>query len=127
MREDSIPYQIGETVRLVEDTTIIPHHIGGAYTLEADHELLIHSSPYSHSECRGPVYLVRIPNSQRGVFEVCADEIYSDSDDDMSCDQCYAVMINGLYCHETGCPNTHKVKIEGQWVHPDTDEDSDWS
>ena len=22
------------------------------------------------------------------------------------CDQCSALMINGLFCHETGCPNT---------------------
>lgn len=21
------------------------------------------------------------------------------------CDQCVAVMINGVYCHEHGCPN----------------------
>ena len=24
---------------------------------------------------------------------------------DYSCDQCQALMINGVYCHETGCPN----------------------
>lgn len=23
------------------------------------------------------------------------------------CDQCEALMINGVFCHETGCPNTH--------------------
>ena len=23
------------------------------------------------------------------------------------CDQCEASMINGIFCHETGCPNTH--------------------
>ncbi len=22
------------------------------------------------------------------------------------CDQCEALMINGLFCHETGCPNS---------------------
>ena len=22
------------------------------------------------------------------------------------CDQCEAMMINGVFCHETGCPNT---------------------
>ncbi len=26
----------------------------------------------------------------------------------MNCDQCEALTINGLYCHELGCPNTHK-------------------
>lgn len=23
------------------------------------------------------------------------------------CDSCEALVINGVYCHETGCPNTH--------------------
>lgn len=23
----------------------------------------------------------------------------------MNCDQCEALMINGVFCHETGCPN----------------------
>lgn len=23
----------------------------------------------------------------------------------MNCDQCQALRINGVYCHETGCPN----------------------
>lgn len=40
------------------------------------------------------------------------------------CPQCEAMMINGLYCHETGCPNTHKVYIDGEWVEPDQDEES---
>lgn len=26
----------------------------------------------------------------------------------MRCDQCEASMINGVFCHETGCPNTKK-------------------
>lgn len=25
----------------------------------------------------------------------------------MRCPQCEAAMINGIFCHETGCPNTH--------------------
>ena len=31
--------------------------------------------------------------------------------DKASCDQCVALMINGVFCHETGCPNI-KRKIE---------------
>ena len=27
----------------------------------------------------------------------------------MKCDQCEALMINGIFCHETGCPNQNKV------------------
>jgi hypothetical protein len=26
------------------------------------------------------------------------------------CDQCVALMINGVFCHETGCPNKKKLK-----------------
>ncbi len=35
----------------------------------------------------------------------------------MRCDQCEALMINGVFCHETGCPNTHARYFEGEgWV-----------
>ena len=44
---------------------------------------------------------------------------------DMSCDSCAAVMVNGHYCHETGCPNARKVKVDGRWQSPDSDEDED--
>lgn len=35
----------------------------------------------------------------------------------MKCDQCVAAMINGVFCHETGCPNTFKVwdNLSQQW------------
>ena len=26
----------------------------------------------------------------------------------VDCDQCNAAMINGVYCHETGCPNSNE-------------------
>jgi hypothetical protein len=32
------------------------------------------------------------------------------------CDQCQAAMINGVFCHETGCPNQGKVFEDGEWV-----------
>lgn len=35
---------------------------------------------------------------------------------DMRCNRCEAAMINGVYCHETGCPNIGKEKIDGEWV-----------
>lgn len=28
------------------------------------------------------------------------------------CDQCEATMINGVFCHETGCPNQRREKLE---------------
>lgn len=34
----------------------------------------------------------------------------------VNCDQCQALMIQGVFCHETGCPNTHKRFIDGEWL-----------
>lgn len=35
----------------------------------------------------------------------------------MNCDQCAACMIQGVFCHETGCPNAKKTWVEGEgWV-----------
>ena len=36
----------------------------------------------------------------------------------MNCDQCEAMRINGVFCHEHGCPNQRKVwNVElGDWV-----------
>ena len=39
--------------------------------------------------------------------------------EDNSCNQCVAMMINRVYCHESGCPNMGKVKIDGKWVDQD--------
>lgn len=45
----------------------------------------------------------------------------------MRCNQCDSLYINGVFCHETGCINTHKIydKEEKQWVTPEPEED-DW-
>ena len=32
------------------------------------------------------------------------------------CDSCDSTTINGIYCHEAGCPNSKKVYLEGEWV-----------
>lgn len=34
------------------------------------------------------------------------------------CDQCEALMINGIFCHETGCVNAHsRYDAEsGEWI-----------
>ena len=36
----------------------------------------------------------------------------------MSCNQCSMLAINGVNCHETGCPNAGKkwAAVEGEWV-----------
>ena len=51
---------------------------------------------------------------------------YAEGEDnpDLSCDQCNAMMIQQVYCHETGCPNSRKVKIDGKWGTPETNDES---
>lgn len=48
----------------------------------------------------------------------------------MRCNQCDSLYINGVFCHEHGCPNTNKVfdSEEGIWVSPEPehDEDPEW-
>lgn len=34
----------------------------------------------------------------------------------ISCEQCDPMMINGTFCHETGCINIGKTFIEGNWI-----------
>lgn len=34
----------------------------------------------------------------------------------MLCDSCELLTINGLPCHEIGCPNRHSVYRDGEWV-----------
>lgn len=35
----------------------------------------------------------------------------------MKCDQCAAAMIQGVFCHETGCPNSKKTWVPDRgWV-----------
>lgn len=42
----------------------------------------------------------------------------------MNCDQCVAAMINGVFCHETGCPNIKKEIECFVCGYPVTDEDN---
>lgn len=34
----------------------------------------------------------------------------------MRCDRCEMLSINGVPCHETGCPNSRKRFCYGQWI-----------
>lgn len=34
----------------------------------------------------------------------------------MRCDQCEMVSINGVPCHERGCPNTNARYDDGEWT-----------
>ena len=41
------------------------------------------------------------------------------------CNQCDSMTINGVYCHERGCPNTDKIwdPEEEEWVEDEPEED----
>lgn len=39
------------------------------------------------------------------------------------CNQCEALVINGLFCHEHGCPNERKEFVDGEWVEPEPEEE----
>lgn len=48
------------------------------------------------------------------------------------CDQCDSLYINGIYCHEIGCPNSGKEynTEEERWETPVDDDmydDDDWA
>ena len=34
----------------------------------------------------------------------------------IKCDQCNSAYINGVFCHEHGCPNRNKRYMDGEWV-----------
>lgn len=44
------------------------------------------------------------------------------------CNCCQPMMINRVFCHETGCPNSKKDWDEEneEWVTPANDEDYEW-
>jgi hypothetical protein len=54
------------------------------------------------------------------ILAVCGNKLYP-----KRCDQCEAARINGIFCHETGCPNIRKVwnPVDGTWDEPDREED----
>jgi hypothetical protein len=51
-------------------------------------------------------------NGSRMKCSVCAHsataEAFEVKVNSISCDQCQALMINGIFCHETGCVNSRK-------------------
>ena len=53
---------------------------------------------------------------QARAFVKNIEKQLADSPKHNRCNQCEAAVINGVYCHETGCPNIHKRLIDGEWV-----------
>lgn len=37
------------------------------------------------------------------------------------CNQCEALVINGVFCHEHGCLNEKKEFVDGEWVDPEVE------
>ena len=59
-----------------------------------------------------------------------ADDDDESDDDDARCPQCESLMIQGVYCHETGCPNARKVRVpnsggrfDSEWITPESDDE----
>lgn len=46
----------------------------------------------------------------------------------MRCNQCDSAYINGVFCHETGCPNSKKVYNQDEeiWEYPENDDFEDY-
>lgn len=42
------------------------------------------------------------------------------------CDSCEALMINGLYCHEHGCPEAWRTTRECKWCGQAFEPESRW-
>lgn len=62
-------------------------------------------------------------NEVRPVFESddwedpeCSECLGEEISNRVRCDQCSALMINGVFCHETGCPNSGAKYEDGEWV-----------
>lgn len=51
--------------------------------------------------------LEQIADYARSMYAY-ADDQGDETETFTRCDQCVAAMINGVYCHETGCPNARK-------------------
>lgn len=52
-------------------------------------------------------------SGKTSVYQISIEKKYV-----MECNQCEAAMINGVFCHETGCPNTH-ARFDadtGEWI-----------
>ena len=55
-----------------------------------------------------------LPGGRHCRMLACSNRHILESD--MKCDQCEMLSINGIACHETGCPNEGNAWIEGEWV-----------
>lgn len=60
-----------------------------------------------------------------GRVDLEDDSPDDDGNTDYRCNQCSAMMINNVYAHETGCPNSGKVKLDNEWCVAGHDEEEE--
>jgi hypothetical protein len=68
------------------------------------------------SEPMGPfdTYEQALADAREGIED--ENEDGEEEGERFRCDQCEALMINGVFCHETGCPNINAKYIDGAWI-----------
>jgi hypothetical protein len=72
------------------------------YEIEVDH-------------CNSLISIGKYYHEQR-VTRIKENEDYKNAK--KRCDQCNPLVVNGVFCHETGCPTQHKKWVEDrqEWV-----------
>src|SRR5258708_4363671 len=50
------------------------------------------------------------------VYQKATEAIASTAGHAQTCDECEALMIQVVFCHETGCTNQRKRYVDGEWV-----------
>lgn len=58
------------------------------------------------------------PNSKAVEFVKALEREIDSARIGKHCDQCAAIRVNGIFCHEVGCPNGKKTWVadRGEWV-----------
>jgi len=82
----------------------------------------------------GRKYAWIVEEDSQGFVEVTTYDNFEDALEDFiilrtdyyRCDSCNAVMINGVYCHETGCPNKRKQEEEESEFYSGYEEESNY-
>ena len=54
--------------------------------------------------------------TEHDYVSILADDEPDEQEETVSCDQCQMLSINGVACHEHGCPNQAKVFEDGEWI-----------
>ena len=82
---------------------------------ESPHGGCIHGRPHVPDLCNFKSVCAHTEKSVccRPILEI----VTSQSEESTSCDRCEAVTINGVACHETGCPNSYSWRDTAADLH----------